>query len=231
MSFNLNDIFKEANEAKLENVRRVVGHEAISKEVEREFCIWAENSNELTEQLLNKEGVESYFYVDFLLKTSSSKIRRRTRIKGGAGVYTMKLMQDDGSRIEENTDLTLLSSLPFYFDSEIIHVCRRFKWAEPSIEGASWDVDLFIPNPGRSGSVFHSVENFNAFMEELETSASYGELVKVELEMKKEFADGMTVDSLAELSGLPITKKWSSKTEEPDVRTMLDNYWDHVTDF
>lgn len=227
--FDLNSLFAETD--KIKDAKKVVSTESISKEVEREFCMWVTNSDELVEALESKDGVESHFYVDFLLKTPSSKVRRRVRIKGGAGVYTMKLMQDDGSRVEENTDLSLLSSLPFYNDSELIHVCRRFKWAEPSIDGGSWDVDLFVPNPGRSTSVFHSVEKFNEFMGELETSASYGELVKVELEMKGKFEEGMTIDKLAELSGLPITDKWVSTTEELDARTMLDNYWNHTTDF
>lgn len=230
MNLGLNDILNNINAKDTEgHEATVVAQEAITTEQEREFCMWANVSYD--EQARLTEEVGGLIYVDFLLRSDDQRRRVRIDCDTMTAQYTVKLINEDGSRTEENTDLSLQAALLFHHDAKTIHVCYRVKAPCELENSKGWDIDLFVRNIGHTKDVFKSVSAFKAFIEDIKQNAAFMALTKIELEVESNFEGGMTLSRLNELSPVKTEEFWASTDQTPEIRNMLDNFWNYESDF
>lgn len=215
LSALLNKIDKEQEEEIL-----LVARESVSREKEKEYCMWVKPTAEGWQWLANQAGVST---TDILLPTAGG--RRRIRIRPDGAVMTLK-KRIDNETVEENSDVGINTALTFYADGNNTHMFKRIR-LDPTDEqvakGAKhWDIDLFYvsqvhpPLPDEEALV--------EFLKAIGDGSAYGDLVKVELEVEKFF-----IDSIRDIIPFPVEEAYPSRPKDELVQLMISNYWDNTT--
>lgn len=211
------DILKNLDEQQEKEVI-TVARESISTEKEREYCMWVKPTEEGWNWLFEQSGG---VFLDIIMPVVNGK--RRVRLSSDkTAVLTLKRQATDG-RIEENSDIGFASGLTFYEDGNLAHLVRRIKLepGELAEQGAKhWDIDMFFKVSGHP--VIDSQNDFEALVTELRDSTSFGEWVKVELEVER-----FELTSIKEIIPFGIEDAMPGNPSNADEQEVIRNFWDN----
>lgn len=199
----------------------VVAGEAVTTEVEKEYCAWVKAEPDSL-NVLDKH--DSSIIVDILLPVEHG--RRRVRIENGKATLTLKRWSDDGT-VEEHSELGLATALTFIADSDNIHVFKRISFNADIVESpdSKWDIDLFIEPHRNELATLQTAKDFNDFIGMVQRQDSLP-WIKVELEVKEFFTN-----TIRELVPFEHTDYTPSRIKDDTIQAMLAHNWDVVTNW
>lgn len=213
------DILKNLDEQQEKEVI-TVARESISTEKEREYCMWVKPTEEGWQWLFGQTGET---FLDVIMPVVNGK--RRVRLSTDkTAVLTLKRQASDG-RIEENSDIGFASGLTFYEDGNLAHLVRRIKLepGELAEQGAKhWDIDLFFKLAGHP--VIESQAGFEGLVNELRDSTTFGEWVKVELEVER-----FELTSIKDVLPFAVEDAIPGNPSDVESQLVISNYWDNET--
>ncbi|QVW55249.1 hypothetical protein pEaSNUABM29_00209 [Erwinia phage pEa_SNUABM_29] len=213
------DVLKNLDEQQEKEVI-TVARESISTEKEREYCMWVKPTEEGWNWLFEQAGG---VFLDVIMPVANGKRRVRLTSEGKA-VLTLKRQASDG-RIEENSDIGFATGLTFYGDGNLAHLVRRLSLepGELAEQGAKhWDIDMFFMMTGHP--VIDSQADFEAVVGELRDSTSFGEWVKVELEVER-----FELTSIKDVLPFAVEDAIPGNPSNADDQEVIRNYWDNDT--
>lgn len=217
MGFKLGTLLSEMEIAAEKEVIKVA-HESISREKEKEYCLWVLPTPEGWDWL-NSQAAS--IFMDVLMPINYGKRRVRFSTDNKA-VFTVKRQSGDG-RIEENSDIAFASALTFYEDDHLTHIVRRLNIDATDIPGAKhWDIDMFFRVVGHPQ--IPDLQAFEELVGTLRDSTSFGQWVKVELEVEK-----YELESIREHIPFGFTEVIPGNPTDKDDQAFLRDYWDHET--
>lgn len=214
MGFNLNSVLGEMDKT-MEQETVKVAHESISREKEKEYCVWVMPTSEGWDWLYQQAAS---IFMDVLMPIEYGKRRVRYSTDNKA-VLTVKRQAGD-ARIEENSDIGFASALTFYEDGNLAHLVRRLKIDAADIPGAlHWDIDMFFRVAGHP--IIPDLQAFEELVATLRDSTSFGRLVKVELEVEK-----YELESIKDHIPFGFTEIIPGNPTDKDDQALLRYYWD-----
>lgn len=198
----------------------LVAHESVSRETEKEYCLWVKPTPEGWQWLASQVGIST---TDILMPVEGG--RRRIRIRPDGAELTLK-RRIEGETNEENSQIGVDTALTFYADGNNTHMFKRIHM-EPGDElvakGAKhWDIDMFYISKVRPTLPNHAA--LNEFLSVIGDGSSYGDLVKVELEVEKFFTN-----SIRDILPFEVEEVYPSRPKDELTQAMISNYWDNVT--
>lgn len=207
-------------EVQQEDSHRFVAHESVSREKEKEYCLWVKPSPEGWQWLANQPGVST---TDILMPINGG--RRRVRIRPDGAKLTLK-RRIDNETVEENSDIGIDTALTFYQDGHNTHMFKRIHM-EPTddllAKGAKhWDIDVFFVS--QTHPDLPDQQALTDFLASIGDGTLYGDLVKVELEVDKFFTD-----SIREFIPFGVEEIYPSRPKDELTQLMISDYWDSVT--
>ncbi|AXF51379.1 hypothetical protein WELLINGTON_253 [Erwinia phage Wellington] len=197
-----------------------VARESVSVEKEREYCMWVRPTEEGWAWLQAQAGE---YHLDVMMPMLGG--RRRVRVHADKAELTVKTFQGQ-EREEENSDIGMKSALSFYGDEFLTHLVKRVT-IDPTDEvkasgGKHWDIDVFYVSQGHPE--IPDVDALKALFETVAQGTSFGDWVKVELEVER-----FEMESIADVIPFAVAEAVPSKPSSPDLQEFLRNYWDNET--
>lgn len=218
----LNSII-EAVDRKKEDTVLKVAHEAVSREKEREYCVWVKPTAKGWEWL---QGVKSIRRLDVLMPFPNGRNRARAELAESlTGVLSTKFRSTDGSD-EVNSDIDPIQVLAFLHNPDYVaHLFERSTLPAgeevQKLDGVDWDIDVFRIVQVRPP--LSSVADLKTFLED-SSKYGYGEWVKVELNVKSFMIEDVTKHIPFEFEmAIP------SRTSDNELQAIVSHYWDVVT--
>lgn len=213
------DTLAKLDDQKEADVLKVAG-ESVRVETEKEYVLWVKPTEEgwawLFEQTAN-------VFMDVLMPIARG--RRRVRLgSDGSAELTVKRMVAEG-KIEENSDIGFGAGLTFYEDGNLAHLVRRIHMDAGDLNergGKHWDIDLFYKVNGHPS--LETKEDYDAFVNELSNSTSFGEWVKVELEVER-----FEIESIKEHIPFTVSEVIPGSPKDPEEQELIRDYWDSET--
>lgn len=210
------DTIDELERGEEEGVMKVA-RESISTETEKEYCLWVKPTEEGWNWLREQQGS---MYVDTLMPINRGK--RRVRLtEDHKAVLTVKRFADDGC-VEENSDIGFDTALTFYQDDFVSHLVKRIHLPAGELEakgGKHWDIDVFYRAGGHPQLL--NTDDYDALLNTMKQGSSYGEWVKVELEV-----DRFEMESIREHIPFAVEDVIPSRPTKPEDQEFIRNYWD-----
>lgn len=207
-------------DTKMEDEVILVAHESVSREKEKEYCLWVKPAPEGWQWLAQQPGVST---TDILMPISGG--RRRVRIRPDGATLTLK-RRVDGETVEENSEIGIDTALTFYEDGNNTHMFKRIHMGPTDdllAKGAKhWDIDVFFVSQNHPSLPDQAA--LTDFLAAIGNGSLYGDLVKVELEVDKFFAD-----SIRDFIPFEVEEIYPSRPKDEMVQLMLADYWDNVT--
>lgn len=205
-------------EQKMENEVMKVARESVSTEKEKEYCLWVKPTVEGWRWLYEQKG---QFHLDVLMPISGG--RRRIRIEEGKAELTLKRWSEENGTVEENSEIGFDTALTFYADGHPAHLVRRIRLEPGELAdrgGKHWDIDVFYRYQGRP--MLPDLQAFNDVVEAAEAGTSYGEWVKVELEVER-----YELESIRDFIPFEVEATMASRPSNQEDQVFLRNYWDN----
>lgn len=198
-----------------------VAGEAVTTEVEKEYCAWVKIGADVTTELINKK---SSVIIDILLPVEGG--RRRVRIQDGKATLTLKRWTNEGT-LEEHSEIGIATALTFVADSNNIHVFRRVSYPTDIAESpeSKWDIDLFYAPRSNELKTVSNAKDLGDFIGLLQDQVTLP-LIKVELEVKEFFTD-----TIKELIPFEYTDYTPSRIKDDAIQAELAHNWDVVTNW
>lgn len=196
-----------------------VARESVSTEKEKEYCLWVKPTVEGWRWLYEQKG---HFHLDVLMPISGG--RRRIRIEEGKAELTLKRWSEESGTVEENSDIGFDTALTFYADGHPAHLVRRIRLEPGELAekgGKHWDIDVFYSYQGRP--MLPDLQAFNDVVEAAEAGTSYGEWVKVELEVER-----FELESIKDFIPFEVEATMASRPSNQEDQVFLRHYWDNV---
>lgn len=210
----------DAVEKEQENGVIKVARESISVEKEKEYCLWVKPTPEGWEWLSEQAGL---IHLDVLMPIAQGK--RRIRIEeDGSSELTIKRFADEGC-IEENSEIGFDAALTFYQDDYVSHLVKRINLPAGDLAskgGKHWDIDVFYTVAGHPQLA--NREDFDALLNTMRQSSSFGEWVKVELEVER-----FELESIRDYIPFGVEDTMSSRPQDEATREVIRNFWDLET--
>lgn len=219
----LNDVLNKLNNKRDEEIA-TVAQEAISTEVEKEYCVWVQPTQAGWEWIR-----QQHFkcIVDILLPMEGA--RRRVRIAEGAAVGTMKRHSENGTK-ETHSELDLDYGLSMHNLSTNIHVFKRITLDAPELATrageAHWDIDCFYTNENNLSAAFNSVERFTELVGDANALPNVAKWVKVELEVERFF-----VETIRDLIPFEVGDIMAGRPKAQEEQAEISHMWDTVTNW
>ncbi|ANZ48534.1 hypothetical protein BIZ78_gp041 [Erwinia phage vB_EamM_Caitlin] len=212
------DVLDEV-EQKMEQEVIKVARESVSTEKEKEYCLWVKPTVEGWRWLYAQQG---HFHLDVLMPIAGG--RRRIRIEEGKAELTLKRWSEENGTVEENSDIGFDTALTFYADGHAAHLVRRIRLEPGELAekgGKHWDIDVFYSYQGRP--MLPDLQAFKDVVEAAEAGTSYGEWVKVELEVER-----YELESIREFIPFEVEATMASRPSNQEDQVFLRDYWDNV---
>lgn len=207
----------DAIENEKENDVLKVARESVKVETEKEYCLWVKPTAEGWEWLVKQEG---HTHLDTMMPIVNGK--RRVRLgEDHKAELTVKRFADEGC-IEENSDIGFNSALTFYQDDFVSHLVKRISLPAGDLEakgGKHWDIDVFYTVAGHPQ--LSSVEDFDALLNTMRQSSSFGDWVKVELEVER-----FELESIRDHIPFGVEEVIPSRPTDPVLAEFIRSYWD-----
>ncbi|QVW28753.1 hypothetical protein pEaSNUABM8_00256 [Erwinia phage pEa_SNUABM_8] len=215
---SLLDVLDEV-EKKMEGEVIKVARESVSTEKEKEYCMWVKPTVEGWRWLYEQKGE---FHLDVLMPIAGG--RRRVRIHTDKAQLTLKRWTEETGTVEENSDIGLATALTFYGDGHAAHLVRRISMDAGELKekgGKHWDIDVFYAYQGRP--MIPDQQALNDVVSTAEAGTSYGEWVKVELEVER-----FELETIRDLIPFEVEEAMPSRPSKQEDKVFLSNYWDNV---